>query len=797
MKVGIPWAFGVLLACALFVLPVSAKATEHDATVQNVETLSGELDALIQHLAETEQSSDSLKVLRAEIDSLQRKITSISAEIRDSLGGLAEKLDALGPAPPADAPPEPASVTEERTRLEEQRARLEGVHKAAELLSQRANEKSLEIAQDRRRRFVNDVFSRTALPVAPDVIVPASSYLAEAVATTGAEAWNWLTQGDAVRDLKSAGVPFALVLVLCVVMLWPLRRYLSRKFGRDPGIVEPDVADKFRAGLALALIRSVLPTLAVVAVYLVLRYQELLTGELAALAEALLLSLVLFIVITAFVRGMLATRHPAWRVAQLDDVGARSLKRIIAVTAAVVAFDYFMRVAIDLFPTYLELVIVYNFVMTTVISGVLIFVLINRRLWKQRDLSRGGPLWVRLRFVGAGLLFAIPILSLVGYVSLGRFLSTQIVQSGGLIVFLLFLSWQARELCEYLTSSGSVAGAYLRRNLDLSDKGAEILAYWSRVAINTILLCLGGLGIAWLWGADQSDLLYWGHRLAFGVQIGQFNIGLIDILTAIIVFAVVVVVTRLFQRLLERRVLPRTRLDIGVRQSIKAGIGYLGFILAILAGISTVGLDLSNIAIVAGALSVGIGFGLQNIVNNFVSGLILLIERPIKAGDWVVVGATQGYVKKINVRATEITTFDRASVFIPNSTLISEQVTNWTHADKIGRVIIPIGVAYGSNTEKVRDVLMTCARNYPDVLSSPPPYVLFRGFGDSSLNFELRAYIGNVEEVLTISSDLCFAIDEAFREHGIEIPFPQRDLHIKGPVFTEAAPGSESSSAGS
>ncbi|MEE9342236.1 MAG: mechanosensitive ion channel domain-containing protein, partial [Gammaproteobacteria bacterium] len=185
----------------------------------------------------------------------------------------------------------------------------------------------------------------------------------------------------------------------------------------------------------------------------------------------------------------------------------------------------------------------------------------------------------------------------------------------------------------------------------------------------------------------------------------------------------------------------------------------------------------------AGALSVGIGFGLQNIVNNFVSGLILLFERPIKTGDWVVVGQTEGYVKRIRIRATQIQTFDRSDVIVPNSELISHQLTNWMYQNQHGRARIPVGVAYGSDTEKVKDLLLAVAADHSRVIKTsiaPEPNVLFLGFGDSALNFELRVFIYNISDRLSVVSELNFAIDKAFREQGIEIPFPQRDVHIRG-----------------
>jgi small-conductance mechanosensitive channel len=319
----------------------------------------------------------------------------------------------------------------------------------------------------------------------------------------------------------------------------------------------------------------------------------------------------------------------------------------------------------------------------------------------------------------------------------------------------------------------------LRRALTLSDQGSRILVFWLCAALDVALI-LPGLGlILRVWGVPSSSIGLWTGNLLHGFEVGNIHFSLGDIALAAIVFVGFLTLTRILQRLLSDKLLPQTRLDQGVRHSLAAMVGYLGFVLAGAFAVSALGLNLANLAIIAGALSVGIGFGLQNIVNNFVSGLILLIERPIKVGDWVVVGQHQGYVTRISVRATEIETFERASVIVPNSELLSSAVVNWTHRDKYGRVDIKVGVAYGSDTAKVRDILLACARENRQILAWPQPYVLFRRFGNDGLEFELRGYVSDVEKSGLISSDLHFAVDKEFRGAGIEIPFAQRDLRVR------------------
>jgi len=203
---------------------------------------------------------------------------------------------------------------------------------------------------------------------------------------------------------------------------------------------------------------------------------------------------------------------------------------------------------------------------------------------------------------------------------------------------------------------------------------------------------------------------------------------------------------------------------------------------------SSIGVEWSKLQWLVAALGVGLGFGLQEIVANFVSGIILLIERPIRVGDIVTVGGADGTVSRIRIRATSIMTWDRKELLVPNKALITGEVVNWTLSDAVLRVRIPVGIAYGSDTEKARDLLLGVARANESVLDDPAPTALFRGFGDSTLDFELRVFIPSIEHLIPVKSALFFAIDAAFREAGIEIAFPQRDLHVRsisGPIKVE------------
>jgi len=304
------------------------------------------------------------------------------------------------------------------------------------------------------------------------------------------------------------------------------------------------------------------------------------------------------------------------------------------------------------------------------------------------------------------------------------------------------------------------------------------LLSWIAVATAAAAALFGCL-YAWGLAAAGSALLL--SLLTVGIPLGDGTLSLLAVLKAAAILFLFSLLRRIINHLLWTRVVPSTGWDSGLANAVAAGVRYVLVLLSILLAVNTLGFDLTKLTILAGALSVGIGFGLQNIVNNFISGIILLIERPIKVGDVIQVDGTLCNVKRINIRSTVVETYERSSLFVPNSDLITSRITNWTHEDTVARVVIPVGVAYGSDVQLVRRLLLEAATSHELVLEDPAPTVYFLEFGDSSLNFKLYCWTGDIRQRFTVISDLHFAIDRLFREHRIEIPFPQREVTLKTP----------------
>jgi small-conductance mechanosensitive channel len=282
-----------------------------------------------------------------------------------------------------------------------------------------------------------------------------------------------------------------------------------------------------------------------------------------------------------------------------------------------------------------------------------------------------------------------------------------------------------------------------------------------------------------IWGIAEGFENVWNAILGLKFSIGEFSLSLQMVLLVLLVLYLTMLISWIVQSFIESQIFYQKRIDRGIRDAVKKLTHYILILIGFLVAMSMAGIDLKNLTILAGAFGIGIGFGLQGIVNNFISGLILLFERPVKVGDTIVVGETTGVINHIGMRSTVVETWDRSEIIVPNSQMISEKVTNWTLSSCVARVVLPVGVKYGTDMQKVISLLESIAAEHELVVDDPQPSAVFTGFGNSSIDFQLRAWIEDVDNRLKVRSALGVAIDKAFREHKIEIPFPQRDLHLR------------------
>ncbi len=390
---------------------------------------------------------------------------------------------------------------------------------------------------------------------------------------------------------------------------------------------------------------------------------------------------------------------------------------------------------------------------------------------RQKD--SGLYTWL-LRFVFFFLAFII-IAEIWGKAALAQYIFVSLIDSiATALVFMLFM-YMIRGVVEWV-----FRGSPLRRTTVLyKDPDAivrQVAFFFDAVICGLVLLP----ALLMIWGVYDDLQGAINGLLTLGFNLGSQRISVGLVITAAGILYGSFLASWIIQKLLVDEVLARRRVETGVRVSIARLIHYVlifvGFVLALL----TLGFEFTKLTIMLSALGVGIGFGLQAVVNNFVSGLILLFERPVRVGDYIEIGANWAEIKKIGLRATTVQTFDQADVIIPNADLITNQVTNWTLSNRRVRLIIPVGVAYGSDVGLVMETLMASAKTSSNVAKTPAPQMLFLSFGESSLDFELRVWVLDAEERMKVKSELHQEIDRRFREAKIEIAFPQRDLHLRG-----------------
>lgn len=616
-------------------------------------------------------------------------------------------------------------------------------------------------------------FKQKYLVKAPDIVELIFAYIDNPVAVLK-DSGEFVYSHSGVLDINTTDAVLSAVAIVISILcgFWLRKKLLSLEGKRQ---WKDDFSEVF--------IRAVLTTIAGSAPYLLGAIVAAISSVVITLEVSeipfvteLCVGLLVFFFATTFIRLLFLPNPPAKSFISFSPHIAESLAKRLKILSVLGLIGY-----LAFYTIFSESITELNLLLMRNIFS--LFFVINT-VWILKVII-SSPKLPKLRFVSM-LVIVVITLSLVaewlGYRNLA-FSSRRIIMLS-FITFMVFIgiSKLFKDLFNAIDEGSYPWCKRLHTTLGVEQNEKVPGLIWLRLLATIVIW--GSFAVLFVNAWDYSGGVIEQARgyLVNGFDIGDFRIIPSRVLWALFIFGAIIIMSSWVRSQLENNWLKMTTMGQGARDAVITIIGYIMFVVALLAGLSAAGFDFGNIAIIAGALSVGIGFGLQNIVNNFVSGLILLFERPIRKGDWIEVGGTEGYVKDIHIRSTRIQTFDRSDVIVPNSELISNQVTNWVLSSKTGRAIVPVGVAYGTDTEKVREILMSIAEENANVSKSslmPKPIVLFREFGDSSLNFELRVFLHNVDSRLSIISDLNFAIDKAFREENIEIPFPQRDLHVK------------------
>jgi small-conductance mechanosensitive channel len=740
------------------------------------------LDQVTAALARTDLDDPALERLRLEAGTVRDAAAETILELGPRIRAAETRLGQL--ARPADAGDVESDVVRRDRELEARSlAALRAIDQQAQLQRLRAEELTAQLTERRRALFAERLFERRVSVLDPVLWGAVLAEMPRALTSARLLVGDWA--GAVLDRAGRAAAALILLIIVCGIAAYAILRHrlyaLGARVAHHGG--EVPALKRALAACAVVVANTAIPVLGLLLLRFTLEAMDVLPPRIERVLRGITIAVGFFSFGLGLSRALLAPGRAKWRLVDLPDPVIDPAMRWILVGAGTfaVGIAFLTAAAVLALPVVVTVAVQAVVAVAIAIVTALLLRLLSRGVPAGDGETEGeaGGRWRWLIPLGWLVVVATLAAAVAGYLALAWFLATQIVWTACVLASLLLLLDLVDEATGAGFQSGTEVGRFLSANFGLSYAAVgQIGVLLSGVArlfliVLAVILIVGRLGFS---SADLSSIL---AAVVAGLSIGGLTLSPTAILGAIVLFVLGVAATRGLQHWLDARFLPRTRLDVGLKTSIRTGVGYVGTIAAGMVAFAFAGLNLQNIAIVAGALSVGIGFGLQSIVNNFVSGLILLAERPIKVGDWIVVGADEGTVKRINVRSTEIETFDRATVIVPNSSLISGTVKNWMHHDLTGRVMLPVGVGYDSDPEQVIGILLAAARAHPQVLAYPQPFAQFTNFGASTLDFVLFCYVANVGNMGGVRSDLRVEILKAFRAAGIDIPFAQSDVKIR------------------
>ena len=722
------------------------------------------IEELKKSLDEIEAATDSEDITAETLAGFRDKLNSATDILRKKIDWLEprakeaeDRLKELGPAPAKDAPAESTEIAGQRKELTDEFNDIDGELKQARVLTVKTDQLGDRVAQKRHALYANELFARSASILDPSFWTEVYRALPIELRSIEALVDAWSEHHTRPRW---AGAALIIVIIIAIVVVLT-RWWLPRLIG------EPSNTRSAKAWAALWVFIwfAIRTPLAGFAALLALTTFGLLTVRLEQIAQGVVAGMAAAAFGHGVARGLLAPEHPHRRLVQEDDETALCFYNHLLWASRALGVLIVLQVIHKTLFAPLVITVATNALFAATTAAFLVHLVLRLGTIKK---NRGEALVAASWAHPLGLLMAVLIgIALVaGYAGVAAFISLRVIVAAAVFGALFLLLVITQTLFASINEQ-TPKGQMLAESLCIDPRTLGLSGALLSALIRVFLIATSFLLIIGPWEVSTADLFDTVRNIPFGFKIGEIRVSFQAILAAILVLVLLLVLMRIIQRWLERELLPRTGLEPSLQLSIVTIFGYVGAITAIALALSGLGFDLQKIALIAGALSVGIGFGLQSIVSNFVSGLILLTERPIRVGDSIVVKGEEGWVRRVRVRATEIETFDRASVIIPNSEFITGVVKNWTRANRLGRIVVKVGVSYETDPDRVRDILTDIANAHPQIVQTPPPAAYLVAFGETQLEFELRCVVAEVEKGLSVRSELHYAIIQKFREAGI------------------------------
>jgi small-conductance mechanosensitive channel len=757
-------------AVFVFVLVGLWRAWAQDAHPLDLDQTRAALTAAETAFRDKNLGDADLQTLRAESDRLALALQGAIADLTPRLAASTKRLEELTPKSGQTTPATDVAAKELETE-KKRHDTLDANLRAARAMLLEADDISTRISAARRQLFTQRTFTQSSSVLSPRLWtavwreVPADAEVMQGlIGNWLAAARERLTLAEKIE--MAAGL---IALALCAAPLaWLARRFVYR----DPAESAPSRLRRALAAAWIFLFFAVLPLAALGLLAGALDSLDLADPSMQGLINAAFEAARVLIAVNALGRGVLAPGRPAWRLVPMTDRSAAIVYRLAMTIATIWAVERLIEPAADAVAS-LNIAVAARGVGGLLVAFAIAYALRQLGLHPTRAAaSPRGERWPPAKTLGWAAALIIFAAALTGYIAFAAFLVNQAIYLSVVGSALYIADIIAQNGTEALLKPESPIGARLLVMVALRPNVLGQIVVILQGVARLVVLLIAFAAVLKPWGVQSQDMFGALRAAYFGFSIGGVTVSLSSLVGAVVVFALGVFFTRLIQDWLGARLLPQTRLDAGARNSVRTILGYAGVIIAALLAGSQIGLDVQKVALIAGGLSVGIGFGLQTIANNFVSGLILLWERSIRVGDWVVVGAEQGFVRAIKSRATEIETFDRGTLIVPNSNLVSGVVKNWVHNDRGGRIVVTVNVAYESDLDDVRDLMIAAAKAQDHVLAIPAPTVLFAEFGDWAIKFNLICFVDDIELGERTRSDINFDVLRRMRKAGMRIAYP-------------------------
>ncbi len=760
-----------ILSLVLCLLAAPASAQVPNKAAGDLDMAKQTIDAVDARLARGDLGDAVLQQLRGQVDPIADQMNGVAADLAPRIAAVKDRLAQLGPKPDAKTgTTESQAVTDERATQQKLFDDLDATQKRAKVLAVQAAQVSDTIVGRRRALFAHDLFTRSSSLLGPGLWTAVAAEAPDDIGRVATLAGNW---GQAAYDGLTPGRRGALGLLLALVALlyYPAWRLALRFRGRDP-TAKPSRLLKAVWALRVTAATAAVPVGAVLAVGGLVAVFDLPT-LLESLGTALTIAVSAVSVGIGLARGLFAPKSPNWRLPPLDDAAARNLYHLTIQATVIVALVHVVEAVNDFIGVGVPVAIATRGLGAAAVTAALALAL--RKSWLRRsEAERRGAAsrrWTTLlRTAGRVLGLALLVSVLVGFIAFAAFLVEQFLAVAGTLALLYVLVNLAEEGFGALTKPQAPAGHGLSAALGLPQERIDQIAILLSGLVRVALYVAAVLLVLAPWRIESGDMVATVEAAFFGFSIGGATISISSLIVSALLFGVAFACTRGVQSWLEVKYLPHTRLDTGLQNSFVTSLGYVGFVVALGLALAYLGLSWERLTLIAGGLSLGIGLGLQTVTNNFVSGLILLWERAVRVGDWVEVGSESGFVRRINVRSTEIETFDRALVIMPNASLMSGVVKNWVRNDRVGRIKLSFTVPLSADPEEVRTALITTAKAHERVLAIPTPSVLFTALSEANMSFDLVCFIEDVESRARVTSDLLYDIHARLKAAGYANP---------------------------